>query len=60
MTTTVAVFIASFAVVGIAMMAIAWTMSIHAELKVRNSRQRRHSIDESHAAWKHNREMIVY
>ncbi len=60
MTTTVAVFIASFAVVGIAMMAIAWTISIHAELKLRNSKQRRRSIDESYSAWQHNREMTVY
>lgn len=60
MTTTVTVFIATFAVVAAAMVAIAWTMSIHAELKTRNAKQRRRSIDESHANWQHNREMIVY
>jgi hypothetical protein len=60
MTTIVVVFIASFAVVGAAMMAVVWTMSINAELKARNEKQRRHSIDESHAAWVRNREMVVY
>ncbi len=60
MTTSIVVFIASFAVVGAAMVAIVWAMSIHAELKLRNSKQRGHCIDESYAAWKHNREMIVY
>ncbi|MGA8532114.1 MAG: hypothetical protein WB622_20485 [Acidobacteriaceae bacterium] len=60
MSTLVVVFIASFAVVAAAMVAIVWTMSIHAELKARNAQQHRRSIDESYAAWQHNREMIVY
>lgn len=60
MSTIAVVFIASFAVVATAMMAIVWVMSIHAELKARNAKQDRRSIDESYAAWKHNREMVVY
>lgn len=60
MTPSFVVFFASFAVVAAAMMAIAWVMSIRAEVKLRNSKLRRHSIDESHVAWQHNREMTVY
>ncbi|MFZ0631765.1 MAG: hypothetical protein WA399_07120 [Acidobacteriaceae bacterium] len=60
MSTIAVVFIASFAVAAAAMLAIVWVMSIHSELKARNEKQRRHSIDESHSAWRHNREMIVY
>ncbi len=54
------VFIASFVVVAAAMVAIAWTLGIHAELKARNGKHRRHAVDESYASWQSNREMIVY
>ncbi|HEX3985629.1 MAG TPA: hypothetical protein VHX13_03380 [Acidobacteriaceae bacterium] len=60
MSTIVAVFLASFAVVAVAMIAIVWAMGVKAELKARNEKQRRRAIDESYATWQRNREMIVY
>jgi hypothetical protein len=61
MITIVVVFIASFALVAAAMMAVVWAMGVNRELKVWKERQRqRLRLAENQNAWERNREMIMY
>ena len=61
MITIAVVFVASFALVATAMMAVIWAMDVNRQLKTWRERQRqRLRLNESNAAWERNREMIMY
>jgi hypothetical protein len=60
MLTFVAYFVFSFAFVGVLGMTVAWGMSARAELKAWKTKHQRWMDAQNHAAWRANREMIMY
>jgi hypothetical protein len=60
MLTLVSVFVSSFVFLAIAGAAIAWAIEARTELKTWKQKHNRFVARENDAAWRANREMIVY